>query len=101
MPDAMASSKDRPQEIDSEDWPQGADSSGQSQEVDSEDRSPEVDSGERSKEVEVACPHCDRPTAVAVSDPQTELRVRPYVAAFGEYSTARCSDGHEFWIYYC
>lgn len=50
---------------------------------------------------EVACPHCDRPTSVPVPDDGAELRVSPYVAAFGEYSTARCPDDHPFWIYHC
>lgn len=58
-------------------------------------------STDQSRDVEVACPHCDRPTSVSLSDPEAEYHVRPYVAAFGEYSTARCPDDHEFWTYYC
>ncbi len=58
-------------------------------------------SSEQPRDVEVACPTCDRQTSVSVSDRRAELRVRPYVAAFGEYTTARCPDGHRFWIYYC
>lgn len=92
MPDAVAVSEDRSQEADTKD---------RSQEADSQVSSQKVDPTDRSHVVEVACPHCDRPTAVSVSNAGAELRVRPYVAAFGEYITARCPDGHAFWIYFC
>ncbi|WP_121741550.1 hypothetical protein [Natronorubrum halophilum] len=58
-------------------------------------------STDRSQEIEVACPRCDRPTSVAVSDTDAEFVVRPYAAAFGEYNTAHCSNGHKIWIYSC
>lgn len=50
---------------------------------------------------EVACPECDAPVEVSVPDHEAEATVRPYVAAFGDHSVARCSAGHEFWVYYC
>ena len=49
----------------------------------------------------VECPHCDRPVDVPTPDREVEPTVSPYVAAFGEHTTAHCSEGHEFWVYYC
>ncbi|MCU4924413.1 hypothetical protein OB905_00235 [Halobacteria archaeon AArc-dxtr1] len=50
---------------------------------------------------EITCPTCGRERAVPVPDEDVELVVRPYVAAFGEYSTVECANGHTVWIYYC
>lgn len=50
---------------------------------------------------EVACPHCERPVDVAAPDRDVELAVRPYVAAFGDYSVVHCPAEHKFWVYYC
>lgn len=50
---------------------------------------------------EVSCPQCTRPVEVGVPDRETELKVRPYVAAFGDHQVVHCSAGHEFWVYYC
>ena len=50
---------------------------------------------------EVACPHCEQPVDVSVPDREVEPTVKPYVAAFGDYSTVHCSAGHRFWVYYC
>ncbi|MDX1748229.1 MAG: hypothetical protein R3324_20020 [Halobacteriales archaeon] len=52
-------------------------------------------------EAEVACPHCERPVAVAVPDREVEPTPSPYVVAFGDHRTAYCPAGHEFWVYYC
>ncbi|MDX1744446.1 MAG: hypothetical protein R3324_00790, partial [Halobacteriales archaeon] len=52
-------------------------------------------------EAEVACPNCDRTVAVAVPDREVEPTPSPYVVAFGDYRTAHCPAGHEFWVYYC
>jgi hypothetical protein len=93
MPDAVATPKEGSEAVDS-----------QAQEVDTKEQAQEIDLQEadsHEQEVEVACPHCDRPTSVRVSNDEAEIHVRPSIAGYGEHSTASCADGHEFWIYYC
>lgn len=53
------------------------------------------------KMMAVACPYCDRETAVPVPDSDADLHVRRSVALFGDNTTAKCSDGHDFWVYFC
>ncbi|WP_247002605.1 hypothetical protein [Halosolutus gelatinilyticus] len=50
---------------------------------------------------EVACPRCDERTSVRVPREDAELNVRHSVAAFGEYTTVTCSNGHRYWVYFC
>lgn len=97
MPDAVATSKAGSEETGSKERSDEVDSQEQAQEVDS----PEEEGDSRALEIEVACPHCDRLTSVRVSYDEAEIHVRPSIAGFGEHTTARCADGHEFWIYYC
>lgn len=110
MPDAVATPKEGSRKVDSQGRSEEAASQGRSEEADSMDPMHDVDSQERvqeadsqgePREVEVACPHCDRPTSVRVSNDEAEIHVRPSIAGFGEHTATRCSDGHEFWIYYC
>ncbi len=49
----------------------------------------------------VACPYCDRETAVPIPDSDVDLHVRRSVALFGGHTIAECSDGHDFWVYFC
>ncbi|SIS04393.1 hypothetical protein [Natronorubrum thiooxidans] len=50
---------------------------------------------------DVACPKCGTHSSIPVPDRDVELKVSPYVAAFGEYTKVECSDEHVFWVYYC
>ncbi|AEH39091.1 hypothetical protein [Halopiger xanaduensis] len=50
---------------------------------------------------EVACPKCGETSTVPIPDADVELKISPYVAAFGDHTKVDCSDGHTFWVYYC
>ncbi|NGM68061.1 hypothetical protein G6M89_03370 [Natronolimnobius sp. AArcel1] len=50
---------------------------------------------------EIACPTCEETLAVPVPDEDVELKARPYVAAFGDYTTVECSSEHTVWVYFC
>lgn len=50
---------------------------------------------------EVACPKCGENSSIPVPEEDVELKVSPYVAAFGDYTKFECSNGHTFWVYYC
>ncbi|WP_254524615.1 hypothetical protein [Natrinema caseinilyticum] len=49
----------------------------------------------------VDCPFCGENASVALPDEGTDVRVRKSVAAFGEYTTVTCSQGHTYWVYFC
>jgi|GEM_PF-646554 len=49
----------------------------------------------------VTCPHCGDEASVSLPSEETELNVRHSVAAFGEYTTITCSNGHTYWVYFC
>ncbi|WP_425607415.1 hypothetical protein [Halomontanus rarus] len=50
---------------------------------------------------EVACPQCGENSSVPVPERDVELKVSPYVAAFGDHTELECSNEHTFWVYYC
>ena len=50
---------------------------------------------------EVACPKCGEDSSVPVPERDVELKVSPYVAAFGDHTELKCSNEHIFWVYYC
>ena len=49
----------------------------------------------------VACPHCGENANVSLPGGETDVKVRQSVAAFGEYTTVTCSEGHTYWVYFC
>ncbi|WP_090611531.1 hypothetical protein [Natrinema salaciae] len=49
----------------------------------------------------VACPHCGENASVSPPGEGTDVKVRRSVAAFGEYTTVTCSQGHTYWVYFC
>lgn len=50
---------------------------------------------------EVACPKCGETGTIPIPDADVELKISPYVAAFGDHTKVDCSAGHTFWVYYC
>ncbi|WP_449406813.1 hypothetical protein [Natronorubrum bangense] len=50
---------------------------------------------------DVACPKCAETISITVPGADVELKVSPYVAAFGEYTKVECTNEHPFWVYYC
>ncbi|WP_276256212.1 hypothetical protein [Halomontanus rarus] len=50
---------------------------------------------------EVACPQCGENSSIPVPERDVELKVSPYVAAFGDHAELECSNEHTFWVYYC
>ncbi len=50
---------------------------------------------------EVACPRCGENSRVPVPERDVELKISPYVAAFGDHTELECSNEHTFWVYYC
>ncbi|WP_139326564.1 hypothetical protein [Natrinema saccharevitans] len=49
----------------------------------------------------VSCPHCGTNATVALPATDVEVKVRQSVAAFGDYTTVTCSQGHTYWVYFC
>ncbi|WP_195893037.1 hypothetical protein [Halopiger djelfimassiliensis] len=50
---------------------------------------------------EIECPHCRERTNVVVPHDDVELKPSRSVAAFGDYTTVTCPNGHEYWVYFC
>ncbi|MFC6765083.1 hypothetical protein [Natrinema soli] len=50
---------------------------------------------------EVACPQCGEHSTIPVPEGDVELKISPYVAAFGDHTELECSNEHTFWVYYC
>ncbi|WP_222918108.1 hypothetical protein [Natrinema sp. SYSU A 869] len=50
---------------------------------------------------EVICPHCEESASVSLPSEEVDVKVRKSVAAFGEYTTVTCSQGHTYWVYFC
>ncbi|WP_449289269.1 hypothetical protein [Natronococcus amylolyticus] len=50
---------------------------------------------------EVACPKCGESSSISVPERDVEIKVSPYVAAFGDNTELKCSNEHTFWVYYC
>ncbi len=49
----------------------------------------------------VSCPYCSENATVSLPGPGTAVKVRRSIAAFGDYTTVTCSDGHTYWVYFC
>ncbi|WP_254765090.1 hypothetical protein [Natrinema marinum] len=49
----------------------------------------------------VTCPHCGEKATVSLPAAGTDVKVRQSVAAFGDYTTVTCSEGHTYWVYFC
>ncbi|WP_408957350.1 hypothetical protein [Natrinema sp. 74] len=49
----------------------------------------------------VTCPHCGENATVSLPAEGADVKVRRSVAAFGDYTTVTCSDGHTYWVYFC
>ena len=51
--------------------------------------------------LEVACPTCGETAEIPDPGAGVEVKLSPYVLAFGDHAKIECSDGHTFWAYFC